>query len=137
MKGGQFMRRLIPALIISVTLIGVNAYSLRGATLNPLNEKSVVNLPDKTMVGGVVLQGPYIFEHDYDRKARGEPCLCVYAMRDGQQAELVVAVHCMPVERPVARYPVVTVGMTEQAGVFKLTEIQFPGSTTGHHIVEG
>jgi len=130
------MRRFIPAILflIPVMLIGVSAYS-RGGGQNPANEKAVVELTDSTDVSGVVLQGKYVFEHDYARKLRGEPCMVVYKLTNGQQGEMVTAYHCQPVERPQARATVVTVGLTAQPGIFKLVEVQFAGSTVGHRLV--
>ena len=100
-----------------------------------MNEKAIVDLTDKTMVAGVVLHGQYIFYHDYDRKARGEPCMLVYTVKNGEQGDLVVAFHCEAVTRPKVHTAVVSVGLTAEAGVFKLTEVQFPDSTVGHRVM--
>jgi hypothetical protein len=95
-------------------------------------QDAIVDFTDKTKLGGEILLGKYYFEHDDSRMARGEPCMYVYSYEGGKQGKLIVTFHCTPVERPKARNDVVSVAMTDSAGVFLLKEIQFKGSTKGH-----
>jgi hypothetical protein len=127
------MRRFIVGILIYGTLMAFNAYSRQAAAQNPPKERAVVELADKTSISGVIVQkGKYIFEHDYDKKARGEACLYVYTIKDGGPGDLVVSFHCQTVERPKARTTVTTFAMTSDPDVVRLTEIQFAGSTVGH-----
>jgi hypothetical protein len=97
-------------------------------------EHAVVELTDKTKLGGEILLGKYYFEHDDGRMARGEPCMYVYSYEGAKPGKLVVSFHCTPVERPKARAVIVSVSMTNSPDLYLLTEIQFAGSTKGHAV---
>ena len=131
------MKRFIAAIFILGTLTAFNAYSRQVTTQNPVKERAVVELSDKTMIGNVALQGKYIFEHDNDKKARGEACLLIYTIKDGEPGELVASFHCQAVDRPKARSLVVNVAMTSEPNVYRLTEVQFPGSAVAHRVPLG
>ncbi|MEW6206920.1 MAG: hypothetical protein AB1631_01035 [Acidobacteriota bacterium] len=100
-----------------------------------LNEKETaeVQFYDRTDVAGVILEkGKYLFEHDDERMARGEPCMYVYTLAEGKPDKLAVSFHCQPVERKVAASTVTTEEITKEPGVFRLKEVQFAGSRKGH-----
>jgi hypothetical protein len=106
----------------------------------PGRQMSVVDIQDKTKLLKAVLQGKYIFVHDDDRMARGEPCFYVYEYTEDQTGKpearpdkLVVSFHCEPVQREKANEIVLTLGMTS-GGLFELREIQFAGSLEGHRV---
>jgi hypothetical protein len=69
--------------------------------------------------------------------AASQACLSIYTIKDGEPGDLVVSVHCQALERPKARSLVVNVAMTTEPDVYKLTEIQFAGSTVGHRVPLG
>jgi hypothetical protein len=95
-------------------------------------EVVVVEFTDKIKLQDKILQGSYIFEHDDERMAKGEPCMYIYTNDKGKPGERVTAFHCTPVERQLAKQVVINVTMTSDPEVWKLKEIQFPGTTKGH-----
>ena len=125
------MKRVILLMIVSLPILVGFTFAQRN-TDSATKQDAIVEFSDKTRLGGEILLGKYFFEHDDSRMARGEPCMYVYSYEGGKQGKLIVTFHCTPVERPKARVDVVSLAMTDSAGVFLLTEIQFKGSTKGH-----
>jgi hypothetical protein len=106
----------------------------------PGKDMAVVDIPDKTKLEKTTLQGRYIFAHDDERMARGEPCFYVYEYSHdpaGRPAlspdKLVASFHCEPVQRQQASHIVLTYGMAPD-GQLELREIQFVGSSEGHRV---
>jgi hypothetical protein len=127
------MRRFIfTAIILAAIIATANEFAQNSFALPPEKETAVIDLEDKTQVLDKVLQGKYLFEHDDARMARKEPCMYIYTYVDGKAGELAASFHCVPVERKPAKMAVVNVAMTKTPGVFKLTEVQFAGSSKGH-----
>jgi len=86
------------------------------------------------------LSGKYIFIHDDEKMARGEPCLYVSQYSGDQSGKpevqarnLVVSFHCQPVERPKVNQLVLTYGAARD-GSFELREVQFSGTLEGHRV---
>ena len=108
----------------------------------PKREMAVVDLPDKTKVQKQVLQGRYIFVHDEEAKAKGEPCFSVYKYSEDAAGKaevkpenLVLSFHCQRVERSKATQIVLTYAMVPgEADLFEIKEVQFAGSTDGHRL---
>jgi hypothetical protein len=101
---------------------------------------AVVEIPDKTRLLKAELLGKYIFVHDDEKMASGEPCFYVYRYTEAITGQpeikpetLVVSFHCQPVERPKVNQPVLTYGVVRN-GLFQLREIQFSGSLEGHRV---
>jgi hypothetical protein len=69
--------------------------------------------------------------------AASQACLSIYTIKDSEPGDLVVSFHCQAVERPKAGSVVVTVAMTSEPDVVKLTEVRFAGSTVGHRVPLG
>ncbi len=127
------MKRLLLAAMTTALLIAIsNAFLLEVKAQSQVKETAVVELTDRTKLLEVVLKGKYLFEHDGERMARGEPCMHVYNYANGKAGDLVIAFHCKPVERPKAKQLVVNVAMTNTPDLFQLTEIQFAGTVKGH-----
>jgi uncharacterized cupredoxin-like copper-binding protein len=127
------MKRLLLAALMTVLLVAIsNALAQATGAQSKTKETAVVELVDRTQLLEAVLQGKYLFEHDDERMARGEPCMHIYNYANGKQGDLVIAFHCKPVERPKAKQLVVNVAMTKTPDLFHLTEIQFAGATKGH-----
>ena len=125
------MRRIILLLIISLPLLF--GFTVAQRSTDPATKQdAVVDLTDKTKVGGEILLGKFYFEHDDSRMARGEPCMYIYSYEGGKQGRLVVSFHCTPVDRPKARDVILSLAMSDNPDVFLLKEIQFKGSTKGH-----
>jgi hypothetical protein len=124
---------------ISGTGLLISALMIAGLAITPKHpaqtqgkELAVVEITDKLQLQDKILQGTYIFEHDDERMARGEPCMYIYTSNKGKPGERVAAFHCTPVQRELAKAVVISVAMTSDPEVWKLKEIQFAGSTKGH-----
>ena len=127
------MKRLLLAAMTTALLIAIsNAFAPETSAQSKTKETAVVEITDKTQLLEAVLLGKYLFEHDDERMARGEPCMHVYNYANGKAGDLVIAFHCKPVERPKAKQLVVNVAMTKTPDLFQLTEIQFAGTVKGH-----
>jgi hypothetical protein len=119
-------------LIASVLMISGSKLTPKSLAQSQSKEVVVVEITDKVSLQDKILQGSYIFEHDDERMAKGEPCMYVYTNNKGKPGEKVVAFHCTPVAREVSKTVVLSVTMTTDPTVWKLKEIQFAGSTKGH-----
>lgn len=127
------MKRIIlTSLIVSLLTIGGIARTPKSPAQAQGKEIAVVEFTDKTKIQDKVLQGTYIFEHDDERMAKGEPCMYIYLSEKGKPGERVAAFHCTPVDRTLAKNLVISVGMTANPDVWQLKEIQFVGTTKGH-----
>jgi hypothetical protein len=133
-------RLLLMTLIVGATVASVSALASIAAAAPPGKDIEIANIPDKTKLLKVTLQGKYIFIHDDTRMAKGEPCLYVYEYSEDQAGQpeakperLVVSFHCQPVQREKATQIVLTYGVLS-ADLFELREIQFPGSAEGHRV---
>lgn len=135
------MRRfLLITFIFGAMTIALSALVTLASAAGPGKEMSVVDMPDKTKLLKVVLQGKYIFIHDDEKMAQGEPCFYVYEYcqdpagnPEARPDKLVVSFHCQPVQREKAKQIVLTLGMGS-GNVFELREIQFAGSSEGHRV---
>jgi hypothetical protein len=135
------MRRfLLITFIFGAVTIAMSALVSFASATPPGKEMSVVDIPDKTKLLKVVLQGKYIFIHDDEKMAQGEPCFYVYEYSQDQAGKpearpgkLVVSFHCQPVQREKANQIVLTFGVVS-VGLFELREIQFAGSSEGHRV---
>ena len=132
-QGGRMMKQII------VTVFIFSALAVSAIGLTPKRpaqaqgkEIAVVEFADKTKLQDKILQGAYIFEHDDERMAKGEPCMYIYTSNKGKPGDKVASFHCQPVERALAKQVVISVAMTENPEVWELKEIQFPGTTKGH-----
>lgn len=124
-------------IIFTVLIFGALMFSGRGLVAkNSIQaqgkEVVVVEFTDKIKLQDKILQGSYIFEHDDERMAKGEPCMYIYTNDKGKPGERVASFHCTPVERQLAKHVVINVTVTSDPDVWKLKEIQFPGTTKGH-----
>lgn len=127
------MKRLILITTAFAAMIMIGSlFAQQSFALPPDKETAVVDLTDRTQVLDKVLQGTYLFEHDDARMARGEPCMVIYTYVDGKAGEVAASFHCVPVERKPARSLVVNVAMTNKPDLYKLTEVQFAGSSKAH-----
>lgn len=125
------MKRIILLLTISLPLLFGSTLAQQSTDV-ATKQTAVVDLTDKTKVGGEILLGKYYFEHDDSRMARGEPCMFIYSYEGGKQGKLVASFHCTPVERPKSKDVILSLAISENPNVFLLKEIQFKGSTKGH-----
>ena len=130
------MKRMIlaiPLLLASLAFISVPAANRM--TGNPQREEAVVEFTELVKLQGVLLRGQYLIYHDDAKMAEGKPCLYIYTMKAGKRDQLVVAVHCEPVERkPTKEFTVLLTPRNSAYGVREVREIQFAGVAKAHRI---
>ena len=96
----------------------------------PVRQTAEVWFKRPVMVGGSILLGRYVIEHDNDRMARGEPCTHIYAYDN--RTKPVAAFHCVHLERDRADQNLVVLYTTSDGVTQRLTEFQFAGETAAH-----
>lgn len=96
----------------------------------PVRQTAEVWFKRPVFVGGSILLGHYVIEHDNDRMARGEPCTHFYAY--GDRTRPVAAFHCVHLERDRAGRNLVVVYTTSDGVTQRLAEFQFAGETAAH-----
>jgi hypothetical protein len=135
------MRRiLLISLIFGAMAMLLSVRAPCATAAPPGKEMAVVDIPDQTKLLKATLQGKYIFVHDDQKMARGEPCFYVYEYSqdaagkpDVKPDKLVVSFHCEPIQHEKATHIVLTYGMAS-ATLLELREIQFSGSSEGHRV---
>jgi hypothetical protein len=130
------MKRMILAIpLLLASLAGANAPAANKMIENTQREEAVVEFTELVKLQGALLRGQYLIYH-YDAKmAEGKPCLYIYTMTAGKRDQLVVAVHCEPVERkPTKEFTVLLTPRNSAYGVREVREIQFAGVAKAHII---
>ncbi len=129
------MKRMIlaiPLLLASLAFINAPA---AGMTRNQQREEAVVEFTELVKLQGALLRGQYLIYHDDAKMAEGKPCLYIYTMKAGKRDQLVVAVHCEPVERkPAKEFTVLLTPRNSAYGLREVREIQFAGVAKAHRI---
>lgn len=102
-------------------------------TLVGHKQKAVTKFNSPVVLQGVTLKGEYLFVHDDAAMTRGEACTRVYKGNAELPSKLVVAFHCVPMERTKFSYFIVR---TKQItpGIDEVTEYQFKGDTEAHGV---
>jgi hypothetical protein len=122
----------IPLLLASLAFITAPA---AGMTNNPQREEAVVEFTELVKLQGVLLRGQYLIFHDDAKMGAGEPCLYIYTMKAGKRDQLVIALHCEPVEREKAKqFTVLLTPRNSAYTIREVREIQFAGFTKAHKI---
>lgn len=132
---------LIVSIGAAVVLMGT-ALARLAVAQTPKKDVAVVDLADKTKVMKEVLQGKYIFVHDDEAMAKGQPCFYVYKYSqdaagkpDIKPENLVLSFNCQHLERGKAPQVVITYTMVPgNADLFEIKEVQFAGSTAVHRL---
>jgi len=101
----------------------------------PVRQLTEVWFHRPVRVGGHILQGRYVIEHDNDRMARGEPCTHIYAYNDRQLP--VVRFHCTHLERGRAGGNIAVLASVGDGTMQELLEFQFAGETAAHGVPSG
>jgi hypothetical protein len=130
------MKRMILAIpLLLVSLAFVNAPAANRMTGIPQREEAVVEFTEVVKLQGVLLRGQYLIYHDDEMMEAGKPCLYIYTMKAGKRDELVIAVHCEPVERKQAKeFTVLLTPRYSANTVREVREIQFAGFAKAHRI---
>ena len=123
--------------VVAATIIATTSFV---AAAPPGKDMAVVDLPETTMLMKTALLGKYIFVHDDQKMAQGEPCFSVYEYSQDQAGQpearpdkLVTSFHCQPIARAKARQ-LVTTCQIGRGGTLELREIQFARTTEGHRV---
>ena len=130
------MKRMILAIpLLLASLAFINAPAANRMTGNPLREEAVVEFTELVKIQGVLLRGQYLIYHDDEMMEAGKPCLYIYTMKAGKRDQLVIAVHCEPLERkPAKEFTVVLTPRNSAYTVREVRVIQFAGIAKAHII---
>jgi len=130
------MKRMIMAIpLLLASLAFTSAPAANRMIDNPQREEAVVEFTELVKLQGALLRGQYLILHDDAKMAEGKPCLYIYTMKAGKRDQLVVAVHCEPVERkPAKEFTVLLTPRNSAYGVREVREIQFAGVAKAHRI---
>ncbi|MBI3265366.1 MAG: hypothetical protein HYZ58_19730 [Acidobacteria bacterium] len=124
--------RLIPILVV-IGVIGASAPA-GFVTATPVREVAVVNIAGPVEVQRMLLNGPYVFEHDTARMARGEPCTAIYEFSPNGLGRKVLSFHCLPRESGTVEHFTMRVQRSFEMPAPRLTEYQFAGSGEAHGV---
>src|SRR5262249_52693648 len=83
-KEVKMKRFLMMTLVCVITAVFVSAVALLVPAAPPAKQMAVVDITDKTKLLKAELLGKYIFIHDDEKLARGEPCFYVYRFSQDQ-----------------------------------------------------
>lgn len=108
------------------------AVAALGLPVKPAVQTLAVTFVNPVRVGGAVLMGRYVIEHDDARMARGEPCTYIYNADDRRVP--VVTFHCTHLERPAANEGTVVLRPGAQYPLQELREFQFAGDDAAHGV---
>ena len=98
-------------------------------------ESAVVEFTENVKVREVILRGEYLFVHDEEKMAKGEPCTYIYRGKQQDDGKLVASFHCIHVDREmVSEFKATISKRVTPYDVAELTEIQFAGSKDGHRV---
>lgn len=103
-----------------------------GLPEKPVVQRLAVTFREPVRVGGAVLFGRYVIEHDDARMARGEPC--TYIFEAGDRRLPVVTFHCTHLERLETSTATVVLGGVNQSGVREFREFQYAGDVAAHGV---
>ena len=96
----------------------------------------IVYLPQPTLVGSTIVQGPVLFTHDPDKMARGEACTSVRLVEPARGPfEEIASFHCIPRPGTAPNHFTVTTqpNLTDGIGCV-LTAYQFAGDPEVHGV---
>ena len=130
------MKRMILAIpLLLASLAFINAPAANRMTGTPQREEAVVEFTELVKLQGVLLRGQYMIYHDDEMMEAGKPCLYIYTMKAGKRDQLVIAVHCEPLERkPAKEFTVVLTPRNSAYTVREVRVIQFAGIAKAHII---
>ena len=127
------MKSLVLFLGLVAVAVLISTPAAGSKTLVGKKQKATVQFNDPVMLQGVTLKGEYLFVHDDAAMTRGEACTRVYKGNAEISSKLVVAFHCVPLERTKSAYFAVRMNQVAP-GVTEVTEYQFKGDTEAHGV---
>lgn len=123
--------------VLFLALVGVavliSTPAAGSKTLVGKKQRATVRFNDAVLLQGVTLKGQYLFLHDDTAMTRGEACTRVYKGDAEIPSKLIVAFHCVPLERAKSAYFAVRMNQVAP-GVTEVTEYQFKGETEAHGV---
>src|SRR5262249_16619630 len=125
---------LIAFAMFGLLALGGTVWQSSGSIAAPSRESAVVEFTRTVKLNGVLLRGVYTIVHDEEKMASGEPSNYVYRGRKIDERKLVIAFHCIHVERERVTAFKATIPPHGMYEVPEITEIQFAGSTAGHKV---
>ena len=114
------------AVIISTPAAGSKTFAGK-------KQKATIQFNQVVILQGVPLKGEYLFLHDDMAMTRGEACTRVYKGNAEVPSKLVVAFHCVPLDRTKTAHFIVRTNQ-DVPGVDEVTEYQFKGETEAHGV---
>jgi len=122
---------LFLALVAAAVLVSTPAAGSK--TLVGNKQKATAQFNEAVTLQGVTLKGEYLFVHDDSAMTRGEACTRVYKGNAEIPSKLILAFHCVPLERAKSNYFAVRMNQVAP-GVTEVTEYQFKGDTEAHGV---
>ena len=127
------MKTMLLFVALLCAVVFTTAPSANTKTFAPHKQKATMMFTRPVILQGVTLKGEYLFVHDDMAMTRGEACTRVYKGNVEKSDKLVVAFHCVPIERSKADYFIVRTNQVAP-GVDELAEYQFKGDTEAHGV---
>lgn len=122
---------LFLALVGGAVLISTPAAGSK--TLVGKKQKATIQFNQPVIMQGVTLKGEYLFLHDDSAMTRGEACTRVYKGNAEMPSKLILAFHCVPMNRAKSDYFIVRTNQVAP-GVNEVSEYQFKGDTEAHGV---
>jgi hypothetical protein len=128
------MRIIGSALLTLGLIVAVAAPMLLAANSTPNQDRVWANFGQFVKFSDRLLPpGDYLFVHDDDKKAAGEPCLYVY--RESNTDEPLVAIHCVRgVRTEIERDKIAWRRITPSMSMRNIEYVQFAGDSFAHYI---
>lgn len=127
------MKTFVLFLMLIAVAVVAGTSSAGSKTLADKKQKATIQFNDPVLLQGVSLKGEYMFVHDDAAMARGEACTRVYKGGGEVASKLVVAFHCVPIQRAKSASFMVRMNQTAP-GVTEISEYQFKGDTEAHGV---
>lgn len=127
------MKRYIAAIMLVGALLISGAFAGQ-KKVEPRIQKAVVPFTEPVKLLNVILKGDYLFVHDEDKMAKGEPCTYIYAYEKGQQGKLILSFHCEPVPREATNSFTLIVVPVAGSDLSEIVEFRFANSADGHKV---
>jgi hypothetical protein len=127
------MKSLVLFLALVAVAVFISTPATGSKTLVGNKQKATVQFNDPVILQSVTLKGEYLFVHDDSAMTRGEACTRVYKGNSEIPSKLIVAFHCLRIDRAKSAYFVVRMNQVAP-GVTEVTEFQFKGDTEAHGV---
>lgn len=127
------MKSFVLFLTLFAVAVLISTPAAGSKTLVSKKQKGTIQFNNPVILQGVTLKGEYLFLHDDSAMTRGEACTRVYKGTAENPSKLIVAFHCVPVERMKSDHFIVRTNQVAP-GVEEVSEYQFKGETEAHGV---